>query len=77
MFQQGQEVTFTYPAAFSGEGCAYPDHVSHSGQRVRIVCENPDHELYDGETETVKLRLFTVEASDGWRGDAWEEELAA
>ncbi len=61
---------FNYPDF--GTPSAYPDHVEHRGQFVRVIRHegrSADNELECGDC------MYRVRAGDGWEGFAWASEL--
>ena len=60
----GSEYTFDYPKQF----VTLPEYTAHRGQKVTVVGMVDD---VDPECE----RMFSIQASDGWKGEAFESEL--
>lgn len=55
---------FTYPDY--GTPCGFPEHASHSGQRVKIL----------ERVESDDVEMYRIQAPDGWVGEAFEDELS-
>jgi hypothetical protein len=65
--QVGSTRILDYPAEF----VTLPDYTAHAGQTVTVLRELGPTE-YDFEGD----RMYEVQAADGWKGDAYESELA-
>lgn len=65
MIRPGKTYIFDYPIEF----VTLPDYSAHRNKPVRVLY------LIQDEGEGM-LRLWKVQAEDGWTGEAWEDELA-
>jgi hypothetical protein len=49
-----------------------PAKADHDGWQVTVT-----HELTEDECDPKCGRMYDVEASDGWRGEVWADELVS
>ncbi len=65
----GNQYILNYPDFGAPNGRS--EYTAHSGQLVTVLSEvEVDEEFADN-------RLYAVEATDGWTGQVWAEELLA
>lgn len=64
----GGNFRFNYPNFGTPDG--FPDHTAHSGQIVKVI-----RRLSKEECEN-RQPMYEIQASDGWKGHAWKEELS-
>ena len=60
-----RKAIFKMPENFQGLKF-FPEHMQHSGQTVNV--------LESGQTNCGTI-TFTIQAADGWEGEAYEDEL--
>ena len=73
----GKQYRFAYPVEFT----SLDEYSKRRGQTVTVLraCDPTEANVlwddWDGSGTQVADRMFKVQASDGWIGDAWETEL--